>query len=695
MLRKLAFPLFLLAGVSAFADEGMWMPQQMPQLAGELQKLGFRIDPSRFADLTGDPMGAVVSLGGCTASFVSPDGLIVTNHHCVFGSVQHNSTADRDLMTNGFLARTREEELPAAPGTKVWVTTKIEDVTARVTGSIAAKMPDPDRARLLDRREKELVAECEKPGGVRCLVSSFFEGSQYLRTTRMEISDVRLVYAPSEWIGDFGGEIDNFEWPRHTGDFGFYRAYVNGQPYHPRHWLKLAKGGVNEGDAVLVAGYPGRTFRYKTADEVRNYQEFVYPVNIRYFTEAIRRMEEASKNDKDAKIRNASRIEGFYNTLKNYQSVSAGFVKDGILESRVAREKRMGNDATLAEIARLNADLRRTRERDLIVDWMIGRGPQMLGQAYNIARLATERPKKDIDRLARFQERDWPNLLQASARAQRTLEPKSDREILRFFLSEAQKLPAGQRIDAADQAVAKAGSVDALVEQLYGATKVGSQEERAKMLTESLVQLRARQDAMVDLALSLVPLLEAREQRDLAWTGAMSRLRPKYFEALSRVAGGTLYPDANSTLRITFGRIKGYSPKDATWYTPQTSLRGVVEKEKGEEPFQSPQALLAAASDPATKKPYADPELKDVPVNFLSTCDTTGGNSGSPTLNANGELVGLLFDGNYESIDADFLFHEADTRSIHVDAQYMLWIMDAVDHADALLKELGVPSRLR
>jgi hypothetical protein len=472
---------------------------------------------------------------------------------------------------------------------------------------------------------------------------------------------------------------------------------VNGKPYHPQHWLKVAKSGVNEGDAVLVAGYPGRTFRYKTADEVRNYQEFVYPTNIRYFSEAVKRMEEAGKNDKDAKIRNASRIDSFYNTLKNYQSVSAGFVKDRILESRLAREEHAGGiaGATLQEIARLNAELRRTRERDLILDWLTTRGPQMLVQSTNIARLATERPKKDIDRLARFQERDWPNLLQASVRAQRTLEPRSDREILRFLLTEASKVPAEERIPAIDAAVAKAGSVDALVEHLYGATKVGSQEERAKMLTESVAQLRARNDAMVDFALSLLPLLEAREQRDLAWNGAMSRLRPKYFDALRRVTAGTLYPDANSTLRITFGRVAGYSPKDATWYTPQTSLRGVLEKEKGEEPFQSPKALLAAANDPARTKPYVDPELKDVPVNFLSTCDTTGGNSGSPTLNANGELVGLLFDGNYESIDADFLFHEADTRSIHVDAQYMLWIMDAVDHADRLLEELGVPSRLR
>ena len=679
----------------------MWMPQQVPQLAGELQKLGIRIDPARLSDLTGDPLGAVVSLGGCTASFVSPDGLIVTNHHCAFASVQHNSTKERDLIANGFIARTREEELPAAPGTKVWITTKIEDVTTRMTGKIDEKISDANRARLLDRREKELVAECEAAQGVRCLVSSFFEGSQYLRTTRMELSEVKLVYAPPESVGDFGGEIDNFEWPRHTGDFAFYRAYANGKPYKPAHWLKVATTGVNEGDAVIVAGYPGRTFRYRTADEVRNYQEFVYPTQIRYFTDVIRILEDAGKNDRDVQIRNSARIEGFANSLKNYQSVSEGFVKDRILEARLAREERMDNvmrsrNTTISDVARINAEKFKTRERDLILDWIGGRGAPMLGQAFNIARLATERPKKDIDRLARFQERDWPALKQSSARAQRVMDAGSDRAIVRYFLVEASKLPADQRIKAIDDAVASAGNIDALLDRLYTTTKIGSQEERDKMMSESTDQLRARGDAMVDFALSLLPLLDEREEHDLAWAGAMSRLRPLYFELLRRVSGNTpLYPDANSTLRLTFGRVEGYRPKDATRYTPQTSLRGVVEKEKGEEPFASPKELLAAASDPAKTKPYLDPELKDVPVNFLSTCDTTGGNSGSPTLNAKGELTGLLFDGNYESIDADFLFHEADTRSIHVDAQYMLWYLDAVDQADNLLKELGTQSRLR
>jgi len=238
--------------IGAFAGEGMWMPQQVPQLAAQLQQMGMKMDPNKLADLTGDPLGAVISLGGCTASFVSPDGLIVTNHHCAFGSVQYNSTPQRDLITTGFLARTRDEELNAAPGTKVWVTNRIEDVTARVTGSLPKT--DIDRQKTIEQREKDLVAACEKPGGVRCRVASFFEGSQYLMTTQQELSEIKLVYAPARAIGEFGGEVDNFEWPRHTGDWSMYRAYQNGQPYHPAHWLKVSAEGMNNGDFVLVAG---------------------------------------------------------------------------------------------------------------------------------------------------------------------------------------------------------------------------------------------------------------------------------------------------------------------------------------------------------------------------------------------------------------------------------------------------------
>src|ERR1051325_10108550 len=299
----------------------MWMPQQIPQLPPELRKLGLKIDPQRFADLTGDPMGAVISLGGCSASFVSLEGLIVTNHHCGFGALQFNSTPQRDLIANGFLAKAREEELPAGPGSRILVPTTIEDVTPSVTGKLDAQLSNTEREKAIDRNIKQLVEECEKPGGVRCRVASFFEGSQYIRTTQMEIRDVRLVYAPALGIGDFGGETDNWMWPRHTGDWSYLRAYVapdgkpadyskGNVPYHPAHILKVSTAGINQGDLVIVAGYPGRTFRYRTAAEVQNMQEYVYPTTIRYATDLNAILRERGINEKSVEIANASRIKG-------------------------------------------------------------------------------------------------------------------------------------------------------------------------------------------------------------------------------------------------------------------------------------------------------------------------------------------------------------------------------------------------
>ena len=700
---------------SAFAAEGMWMPQQIPQIADQLRKAGIQMDPNRLADLTGDPMGAVISLGGCSASFVSPDGLVVTNHHCGFGALQFNSRPDRDLITNGFLAKTREEELPAGPGSRVFVTTNIEDVTSRVNGGLNAKMSDIDREKALDRASKQLVDECEKPGGVRCRVASFFEGTQYLRLTQMEIRDVRLVYAPALGVGDFGGETDNWMWPRHTGYWSFLRAYVgkdgkpadyskDNVPYHPAHWLKVATTGVQPGDFVLVAGYPGRTFRYRTAAEVRSMQDYAYPTTIRYATDLNNILRDMSKTSKDVEIRNASRIKGNDNVLKNNQGTLAGFQRMNIgglrqqreaqLASYIATHPEMKQYATAVdEMNTLDRRAEATRQRDTVLSWLYRSSP-MLAQANVIYRLSLERPKADIDREQGFQQRDWPRVAEGIARAQRTIEPASDRAGLRYFLAETQKLPADQRLNAVDDAIARTGNLDALLDQLYANTKIGDLNERKAMLTESTTQLSARHDAMVDLAAALSPLELDIQKRQKEIGGAMSRIRPQYMETLKAMSGGVMYPDANGTLRITFGKIEGYVPRDAVYYSPLTTVSGIVQKDTGSGEFNSPKALLAAIRA-RNFGPYGDEKLGgEVPVDFLSTVDTTGGNSGSPTLNAKGELTGLLFDGNYEALGSDFVVDPNLTRSIHVDAMYMLWVMDAVDGADNLLQEMGITPRL-
>ena len=272
----------------SIANEGMWQPHQLPDLSAQLRELGLEIDPENLSRLDQFPMNAVVSLGGCSASFVSPQGLVVTNHHCVYGSVQYNSTPDNNRLIDGFLAKQLGEEIPTAPGTRVYVTEEVTDVTADVLSGVSVSTSGIDRYKLIEANRKALIADCESSGIHRCGVSSFHQGLEYFLIKRLEVRDVRLVYAPATSIGKYGGDIDNWQWPRHTGDFGFYRAYVgrdgrpaeyseDNVPYSPASFLEVSAKGVEEGDFVMGVGYPGSTNRYRTSAEVENEFEWYYP----------------------------------------------------------------------------------------------------------------------------------------------------------------------------------------------------------------------------------------------------------------------------------------------------------------------------------------------------------------------------------------------------------------------------------
>ena len=331
------------------ADEGMWMPQQIPDLAPRLKELGFTGDAKIWADLTGFPMNAIVSLGGCSASFISPDGLIATNHHCVQGSLQYNSTPEKNLIVDGYLARTREEELSNGPGSRVWVTVSVKEVTDEITGKIDPKLTDRQRYDVIERRVKERTAACEKDG-LRCRVASFFEGLRYFEIAQLEINDVRLVYAPPQGIGNYGGETDNWQWPRHTGDFSFYRAYVGKDgkpaafskenvPYHPKHFLKVSPKGASPGELIFVAGYPGRTQRHETYAEVKDRTEWALPQSVTRSKEMIAILEETTKGQKELEIKAEPRMRGLQNGMKKNEGVLAGLLKGGILARKEAKQK--------------------------------------------------------------------------------------------------------------------------------------------------------------------------------------------------------------------------------------------------------------------------------------------------------------------------------------------------------------------
>jgi hypothetical protein len=722
--RKLLFVavgLFVLA-IGLRAEQGMWMPQQIPALAARLRALGFAGDPKAFADLTGQPMGAIVSLGGCTASFVSPDGLIVTNHHCATGGLQFNSSAQRNLLADGFLARTREEELSNGPGSRVFVTTSVTEVTEAIAGRMDAAATDRQRTDAIERRIKERVAACEK-GGLRCSVTSFFEGLKYYEIAQMEIRDVRLVYAPAEGIGVFGGETDNWRWPRHTGDWSFLRAYVgkdgkpaayskDNVPYRPAHWLKVSAQGARPGELVFVVGYPGRTMRHRTYAEIKETTEWALPRSVRLAKEQLTLIDKLTAGNKDLAIKLSGRVQGLNNGLTNNQGVLEGLVKGGALQQKAAqekelrawiaatpaREKKYGD--VLAGLDALQAEGEKTRERNAVLG-SLGGASQYLAAAQTLYRLSVQRPKGDLDRDAGFQERDWSRIREGQDRMQRTIDATADRAFLRWAIQLAAALPADQRIEPLDKAVGlRAGlaaaeaerAIDGFLDKLYAATKMGDKDFRLGLIDKSTAEIQATGDSFVVLAAALEPLAESVRDAGRSRTGAYTRLRPRYMEALLARAGGLVAPDANSTLRVTYGRVKGVDARDGMFYKPQTGLAGIVEKQTGEGDFNAPRKQLdaIAAFLKNRKSPYLDPAIKDVPVNFLSTVDTTGGNSGSPTLNAKGELVGLLFDGTYESVSSDYLFDEVKTRSIHVDSRYMLWNMTQVDGATNLVKEMAV-----
>ncbi|MCM2257643.1 MAG: S46 family peptidase [Vicinamibacteria bacterium] len=699
------------------------MPQQMPQLALRLKALGFEGDPAQFADLTGFPMGAIVSLGGCTASFVSDEGLIVTNHHCVTGALQYNATPERNLLKDGYLAKTRADELPVGPGSRVWVTTGVTDVTAEIRAKLPPKIVDAALDRLLERRIKTRVAACEAGGGKRCVVAPFFGGKSYYEIAQMEIADVRLVYAPAEGIGNFGGETDNWRWPRHTGDWSFYRAYVGPDgkpathaaanvPYKPKFRLKVSPKGASPGEVVFVAGYPGRTQRHMTFEEVREVVNWQLPRSIKLAKEQIALLEELAKQDKALAIKAAGRLRGLNNGLTNQSGVLEGLSRGGALAQKEklqqelvawiaadpARSTKYGG--ALDTLAKMQAEAEKTRDRNA---WLGGlaMSSTYLSAANTLYRLSLERGKKqDLDRDEGYQQRDWTRLKEAQERMQRTIDPRLDRATFRWALQHIAELPADQRIAPIDTAaglkpgMAKADAekaIDGWLDKMYAGTKMADKDFRLALFEKPAKDVAATADTFVALAVSMHPMLEAQREAGRARSGAYARVRPVYMEALIEKAGGLVAPDANSTLRVTYGVVKGVDGKDGLWLKPQTTLKGIEQKHTGEGEFDAPdthlKAIQALRAGKAT--PYLDPKLGDVPIDFLSTVDTTGGNSGSPTLNAKGELVGLLFDGTYDSVASNYLYEPVGTRSIHVDSRYLLWTMTEVDGAGHLVEEMN------
>jgi len=692
---------------TATADEGMWLPSQTAQIGDKMKAAGLQMDPAKLGDFKAPPLNAIVSLGGCSAAFLSNEGLVATNHHCVYGSIQYNSKPGQDYLTDGFMAKTNADEVPAEPGSRIFVYEDLRDVTRDMMRGIAPTLAGKARFDRLDANRKGLIAACEKQPSRRCDVRPYFGGSLYLLQQQLEIKDVRLVYAPTGGVGNFGGETDNWMWPRHTGDWGFYRAYVapDGSsapydkanvPYRNKAKLTIAREGVKDGDFVMVAGFPGVTNRLATAAEAKfNYATFA-PADQKMRSDYADLILRETANDPAEAIKYASIVRGVENYKKKILGEIAG--ADAIdLNGRKAREE-------AAYRAWVQADPARARQYGASVaalDAVIAenQAAQMDGLRFNALtraqlltaariayRWAKEREKPDAQREANYQDRDRTPRVEQLIRIERRYVPRVDRAIFEQALTEYRKASATARNPAFEAKLAAIG-----MDRLYAQTKLADTATRVGWLDKPASAFEASDDPFIQLAVAMYPAEIAAETRAKDREGRIQAARSTYLAGM-RVYGDSigkpLYPDANGSLRFTYGNVGGKA-RDGQIWTPFTTAEGLLAKQTGRGDFNAPATFIAAlkAKDWGS---YAHPTLKTLPINYLSNVDITNGNSGSSTLNARGEFVGLAFDGTLDGVIADWAVDPARLTTIHADSRFMLWTMDKVDGAGRLLTEMGV-----
>ncbi len=707
-MKKLFFPaLFLLSGASttALADEGQWQPYQLPQLKAELKKVGITIPAEKLADLSKHPMSAIVSTGGCSASFVSPDGLIVTNHHCAYDAIQRNSSAKKNYIVDGFLAKTRAEELPAGASARVYITDKVDNVSKEVGEGVTASMSGRERRERIQSNIKKIIAECEQDKAYRCSVPSFHRGLEYYRIRQMMIRDVRLVYAPADMIGNYGGDIDNFEWPRHTGDFSFIRAYVgkdgrpadpspDNVPYRSKDFLVVSAEGLKNGDPILLAGYPGRTSRYKLPAEIRFARDTDYPLRAAEMLADIATIEAAAKGNPDDEVRYASVVKSINNRLKKTQGLIAGFARKDIAAIKDQQDAQFrlwlsGKDAAKAQTLLKQLDTVIAQDMALSQEefaYAVATNSDLLSSARTLYRLALEKEKPNAQREGGYQERDLAFIKGRLTRLEQSFVGKVDQARLTEGLARYAKLPSHPA--GLDALLPKADAIAAL----FGNTELHTTAQRLAWMNKDRAAFTQSGDAFIRLAVQLYDLGMSLENRRKEIDGNLDFIIPQYMQAVidwKKSQGKPVYPDANSTLRVTFGNVGAYSPRNGVTKGPFTTVEGIVEKHTGQDPFIAPAPLLQAIKEQRFGV-FKDKALGSVPVDFLSSADTTGGNSGSAVMNKRGELIGLNFDSTYESITKDWYFDTAITRAIHVDIRYMLWVMKEVDHADNVLKEMTI-----